>query len=40
MNVITTQYFKQYRKELGFTNVKYLKKGFKNWTKKDYPIVK
>ncbi|RLA69003.1 MAG: hypothetical protein DRG09_06800 [Epsilonproteobacteria bacterium] len=27
-------------KELGFTNVKYLKKGFKNWIKSDYPIAK
>ena len=27
-------------KELGFTNVKYLQKGFKNWSKKGYPTKK
>jgi rhodanese-related sulfurtransferase len=27
-------------KELGFTNVKYLQKGFKNWSKKGLPIKK
>ena len=27
-------------KELGFTNVKYLKKGFKNWSKSGYKTTK
>lgn len=27
-------------KELGFTNVKYLQKGFKNWTKQGLPTKK
>ena len=27
-------------KQLGFKNVTYLKKGFKNWVKSNYPVAK